>query len=456
MNFTESRTRIGQFRVAAGDAMSYMGTYIYALIPIERPGIGTMAVDKYGRLYHDPAYTNTVSLETGMWTVLHESLHLVFDHAGMAERIIGKAPTNVQANAWNFACDMVVNEILRQYLSHAPEGIVTAGRFGLPPKRTAIEYYHMLMDINDNQRKEQNDDTQDQQEDEQGEQQDDEQGDGDEGSEGEEPGTDQTGDDDGDDGGDPDADGPSDSVGGEPELTDHEGKGGSCSDGQPRDYELPADDSWEDRSFSMTADLEAKCEETGWGSVPGELRVALDAKVRPQPDPFDVLRAACCRAVASPVGSPDFTYRRMSRRQVEDAPRLKGVVKTTPSAIVVLDTSGSMTNRETQDKALTVVASALRRLRSVKVICGDTHIASNKTVTNLKQVDWAGGGGTSMRRVLEEADRIEKPDAIVLITDGYTDWPERLRARLVVALTEDRPTPSWAKSVLVKKKEVTQ
>jgi predicted metal-dependent peptidase len=132
------------------------------------------------------------------------------------------------------------------------------------------------------------------------------------------------------------------------------------------------------------------------------------------------------------------------------------VIKTTPSAIVVLDTSGSMTNRETQDKALTVVASALRRLRSVKVICGDTHIASNKTVTNLKQVDWAGGGGTSMRRVLEEADRIEKPDAIVLITDGYTDWPERLRARLVVALTEDRPTPAWAKSVLVKKKGVTQ
>lgn len=450
MTFTESRTRIGQFRVAAQESMSYMGTYIYALIPIERPGIGTMAVDKYGRLYHDPAYTNTVSLETGMWTVLHEALHLVFDHAGMAERVIGTSPTTVQANAWNFACDMVVNEILRHYLKHAPEGIITAGRFGLPPKRTAIEYYHMLLDINDNQQKEQGDDTQDQQDDEQ----DDEQGSGGEGGESEEPGADEPVDGDGDSDDNDERSGGDAGDGGDHDLTDHEGKGGSCSDGQPRDYELPPDDSWEDRSFSMTADLEAKCEEHGWGTVPGELRVALDAKIRPQPDPFDVLRAACCRAVASPVGAPDFTYRRLSRRQTEDGPRLKGIVKTTPNAIIVLDTSGSMTNRETQDKALTVVASALRRLRTVKVIGGDTHITSNKTVTNLKQVDWAGGGGTSMKRVLEDADRIEKPDAIVIITDGYTDWPERLRARLVIALTEDVPTPSWAKAVLVKKKEV--
>jgi hypothetical protein len=71
---------------------------------------------------------------------------------------------------------------------------------------------------------------------------------------------------------------------------------------------------------------------------------------------------------------------------------------------------------------------------------------------NQRQVGQLIGNAVSVnaiRRVLEEADRIEKPDAIVLITDGYTDWPDRLRARLVVAMTTDRPSPAWAKTTLI-------
>lgn len=243
----------------------------------------------------------------------------------------------------------------------------------------------------------------------------------------------------------------SEGHGGE-EVTDHQGDGGSCSDGKPRDYELPADDSWEDREFSMATDLENKCESTGWGNVPGAIRKALGNKLRPQPDPFDCLRAACARAVSSPVGAPDYTYRRISRRQVEGQPRLKGVQKLTPNAVIVLDTSGSMLDAETEAKALTVVASGLRRLRSVRVIGGDTNITSNKQVSSLKQLEWLGGGGTSMKTVLEAVDREHRPDAIVLITDGDTDWPEKLRAKLVVALTYENYAPAWATAIVVGKK----
>lgn len=298
MTFTPARTRVGTFRLVAQETMPYMGTYVYALIPVERPGIGTMAVDKYGRLYFDPAYVADSSVERGSWTVLHEALHLVFGHAEMAERIIGTAPTTVQANCWNWACDMVVNGILSQYLRHAPDGIITADRFGFPPKKTAIEYYHMLLKFheqNQPQQKGTSNDTQDPQEDEQDDQQDD--GDG-------APSARPDSDDDGGDADDGEGEGEGEDGGGDEgsdggtPIQNQEGKGGSCSDGQPRDYELPPDDSWEDRQFTMTADLESACEQRGWGSVPGELRSVLNARLRPQPDPFDVLRAACQRAIA--------------------------------------------------------------------------------------------------------------------------------------------------------------
>jgi predicted metal-dependent peptidase len=460
-----------KFRLAAQETAPYMGQYIHSLIPVERAGIGTMAVDKFGRLYYDPTFVASITSECGSFTILHEALHVVFDHAAMAERIVGKQGTPTQYKAWNFAVDMVVNGVLREFVRHAPEGIITAERFGLPPKLTAIEYYHLLLQATEQAQQENNDEQDESQPDDDGEVRSEHGDDGDKGDDdGEEAGgseVDGDGDargdgvDEGGDGEAPsqdkqgvdgDSDGRDGAEGGGDEVTDHQGDGGSCSDGKPRDYELPADDSWEDREFSMATDLENKCESTGWGNVPGAIRKALGNKLRPQPDPFDCLRAACARAVSSPVGAPDYTYRRISRRQVEGQPRLKGVQKLTPNAVIVLDTSGSMLDAETEAKALTVVASGLRRLRSVRVIGGDTNITSNKQVSSLKQLEWLGGGGTSMKTVLEAVDREHRPDAIVLITDGDTDWPEKLRAKLVVALTYENYAPAWATAIVVGKK----
>lgn len=456
-NFTPGRTRIAQFRLAAQETAPYMGQYVHSLIPVERAGIGTMAVDKFGRLYYDPTFVASITSECGSFTILHEALHVVFDHAAMAERIVGTNGTPTQYKAWNFAVDMVVNGVLREFIRHAPEGIITAERFGLPPKLTAIEYYHLLLQANEQAQQQQEQENQDEQDEQAGDDSDGE----DEGSgesEGEDGGDGSGEDEESGDAGDTEADDAGGSEGddsegeGGDEVADHQGDGGSCSDGKPRDYELPADESWEDREFSMATDLENKCESTGWGNVPGEIRKALGNKLRPQPDPFDCLRAACARAVSSPVGAPDYTYRRISRRQVEGQPRLKGVQKLTPNAVIVLDTSGSMLDAETEAKALTVVASGLRRLRSVRVIGGDTNITSNKQVSSLKQLEWLGGGGTSMKTVLEAVDKEHRPDAIVLITDGDTDWPEKLRAKLVVALTYENYTPAWATAVVVGKK----
>jgi predicted SprT family Zn-dependent metalloprotease len=50
------------------------------LHPVERPGIGTMAVDKHGRLYWDPKYLEQTGDEALPTTVLHEVLHLYLRH----------------------------------------------------------------------------------------------------------------------------------------------------------------------------------------------------------------------------------------------------------------------------------------------------------------------------------------------------------------------------------------
>jgi predicted metal-dependent peptidase len=65
-------------------------------------------------------------------------------------------------------------------------------------------------------------------------------------------------------------------------------------------------------------------------------------------------------------------------------------------------------------------------------------------------VEFAGGGGTSMpvgiNRALEDKP---KPDIIVVITDGYTDWNETAPPCKLVAciVNESEKGPAYAKTV---------
>jgi predicted metal-dependent peptidase len=69
----------------------------------------------------------------------------------------------------------------------------------------------------------------------------------------------------------------------------------------------------------------------------------------------------------------------------------------------------------------------------------------------MRDFEWVGNGGTDMTAAIEQEDKEHRPDAIVLITDGETDWPTKpTRARLIIALcancTYSTP-PAWAKVV---------
>jgi predicted metal-dependent peptidase len=184
--------------------------------------------------------------------------------------------------------------------------------------------------------------------------------------------------------------------------------------------------------------------------VPGCLKDAVGLRLRPQADPLDVLRATVARAVASPVGAPDYTLRRFSRRQQADGPRLRGIKKEMPNVVVILDTSGSM-HGDRVEKAMGVIAKAVSRLKSVRVICHDSAMHSKQMVSSLGAFEWQGGGGTDMGRAIEDAEKEYRPDAIVLVSDAETPWPKRqTRARVVLAAVGAREywlgmVPGWIK-----------
>lgn len=445
---------ITAFRIMAFRFFPYLSSYVYALQPVERRGLGTMAIDKYGRLYYDPEFCEKQSMEGGAYVVLHEAFHLLLRHCHRIERLLGPKPTQQDMFDMNIAADLVVWQAMEGVAEFMPKGGVNlpeaqAKYPGIHANGTLEEYFGIIKRHRQKPpqppvpppppppgEEGQEQDKQD----------------------GNIPGNGQ-GDTQPEDSGDKDQQ--QDDVqtdGWEPVG------GGSSADGKPRDYEEAPDPNWEafqedellERVEQKIEEFEASPRDAVAGKhVPDCLKVAIAEKLRPTPDPWAKLGAAVGLAASTPVGSPDSTYRKFSRRQSTlPETRLKGVHKLTPKAAVVLDTSGSMCDGETQAKALNVIAQGLRAVGPFPVVAGDTRARSSKKVQHLKQVTWDGGGGTDMTIVLEAADKKYKPDVIVLVTDGYTPWPsQRPRYRLVVACTTEAHVPEWAITVRIPNKE---
>jgi len=109
--------------------------------------------------------------------------------------------------------------------------------------------------------------------------------------------------------------------------------------------------------------------------------------------------------------------------------------------------------------ALTETQGVLRSLgsteRTVRVFSCDAHSGAAQRIRRVSDINLTGGGGTDMRVGIEAAMQSQPaPDAVVVISDGYTPWPtEPLRnATLIVALTDEgaaRDVPEFARKVLV-------
>lgn len=402
---TPTQRALTKGKIKARGFMPYLSSVFSIMRTHVTPDVPTMAVDDSGRLYVNEQFLATLSPHEVAYVLLHEVLHIVLSHGRRLRAVVPQA-TERERLCWNIAADLCIQQMLARHLSiHEPQGIVTIDGFvpytstpikfldipGLRRGMSTEQYYSLLFQYI-----------------------------------------------------------PEQPVKPRRCLLDP-AEAGSNSSGKQGGYEKPSsvvekamlDNSLEQAEQSM---LEAEAAQPG--SVPGKLCSTLSMRLRKQPDPFDELRHVVARSVASPLGTEEYTYRRLSRRQQEGLPRKRGVVRYCPECSIIVDTSGSMSSRE--QKAMTAVAQGLRRVQQPRVVLYDAAVQDDRRMSTLDNFKWKGRGGTRMNAAIEYVDSTHRPDAIVLITDGETAWPERpTRARLIVALVSQGYTapPSWSRVV---------
>jgi predicted metal-dependent peptidase len=203
------------------------------------------------------------------------------------------------------------------------------------------------------------------------------------------------------------------------------------------------------------------------GSVPGGWLRWAESVLPSQTDWRRVLAAEVRSAVAAVVGKVDYTYRRPSRRaHLNPNVVLPTLRRPIPDVAIVCDTSGSMHDR-LLSRALAEIEAVLTRagLRQtqVRVLAVDTDVHAVGRVSRAAQVQLAGGGGTDMGSGIERAAALRpRPSVVIVLTDGYTPWPDQPPPgiRVIVGLLTEgaRPAgwspPDWARTVLIEDTEL--
>ncbi|MCB0344954.1 MAG: hypothetical protein KDD66_07545 [Bdellovibrionales bacterium] len=134
-----------------------------------------------------------------------------------------------------------------------------------------------------------------------------------------------------------------------------------------------------------------------------------------------------------------------------------------PNVAMVVDTSGSM-DQELLGRALSEIDGLLRTLEVTEGLTVIPTDAAAHTVQNVfaaSQLKLEGNGGTNLGVGIDEAGKLmPKPEAVIVITDGYTPWPEEGPKDMEVVVVvvskqwpqpeqkKRNPAPKWARMVI--------
>jgi predicted metal-dependent peptidase len=454
-------------RVQALSRWPYAASILFTFKLVEvNEGLDTMGVDSGLRLYYNPEFVAFMDVQELATVLLHEVLHVVHKHSLRFKLLKGSNP---DAHIFNIAGDLGINHILKECGMKFPESTppVTFDSFdpkmGLDPAKPTEDAYYKLLPKDE---------------------------------EAENPGSSV-----------PDPDGKESE--GEPALGDNEPEGkpdleveepgnqtqpgekagevgdaaapepgkmpgtqvgdcGSIAGGDPRPYELDSDDETSPAAGDEVVDVvmddfatEALKHAKIHGDLPGGIARAVDDYLDPKIDWRRQLNALVRREVASISGRRDYSFRRPSRRQ--DALRggrseviLPSMRQQPPPDIaVVFDTSGSMQDSALRDAVAEIygIAQGLSGKANLTAIPCDTEVTDFYKIRGLadvKKVQAIGGGGTDMRVGIAFAANLKpKPKVIVVITDGFTPWPQHkpkgitMVLALLTELSAQDQVPNW-------------
>ncbi|GHH94257.1 vWA domain-containing protein [Streptomyces capillispiralis] len=395
-------------RLHAARVRPYLATALFALHVVASRHVPTMAVDRHWRCYVSPAFVDRMPVEelAGVW--VHEVSHLLRDHHGRSDRVARARGLHGPAERlrMNIAADCEINDDVYGDGLPAPADVVLPHLLELPAGQLMEDYLRQFR------------------------------------------------------------------------LGPYtQGMAwldcGSGADGREREWDLGPDGahglSEQERDavrFRVARGITARP-----GDAPKGWRRWAEEAFHP-PQPWRELLGAALRSAVSGAGAgDDYTYGRPARRSAG----VPGVVlpslrRTPPRVSVVIDTSGSVSDRELGSALLEVAAISRAvggRRDMVTVVPCDAAAGEVHRLCRAEGIPLTGGGGTDLRTGFARALAARpRPDVVVVLTDGQTPWPDaRPACRTVVGLfprqragspvDEDDPDyvpdtpPDWARVVTI-------
>ena len=196
------------------------------------------------------------------------------------------------------------------------------------------------------------------------------------------------------------------------------------------------------------------------GTVPGHWQRWADSILEPPKVPWQRVLASSLRmAIAYVRGKADYTYYKQNRRQsMRPDVILPGMVQPIPNIAVVLDTSGSISDDDLRN-TMAEVAGILRAtagMAPITVLATDAQVHSITPVMQVHDLKGGilGGGGTDMGVGIKCASKLHpKPHIIIVITDGWTDWPESpphgVKVIVCILPGGKDTVPEWASKIIM-------
>ncbi|MBV1850200.1 vWA domain-containing protein [Catellatospora tritici] len=384
------RTRLLAARLRAAQDRPYLATALYSLTIVASEQVPTMGVDRHWRCYANPRFVAETPVDQLAAVWIHEVAHLLRDHHGRADRL--PVADRRDHHRLNIAQDCEINDDLLADGLPLPESRVDPKALGLPIGQLFEQYLPSL-----------------------------------------------------------------------PNTRYVLVECGSGAHGNPMPWELDpagaagvpgveADAIRRQTAHAMRGHQRSR------GKLPAGWQRWAQQVLEPVVDWRQALTGAVREAAAWAGGAVDYTYQRPSRRGAA----LRGVVLPSlraplPRVAIVVDTSGSMSEDDLA-AVMGEISGVLRavgvRGNRVTVLACDADVHATRKVATVGEVVLAGGGGTDMRVGVAAALAVPQPPHVVIVlTDGYTPWPEAAlsRTRIIAGLVGDQPPtpPGWIESILI-------
>ena len=244
---------------------------------------------------------------------------------------------------------------------------------------------------------------------------------------------------------------------------------GSSAHGNPRSWDESYGDDDDGGIGSEERDLiqrrvasETVAHHRSYGSTPGGWLRWANRVLEPRVDWRKELRASLHRGITEVTGAVDYSYQRPSRRWSNSSKVILPSLRSRhPEISILLDTSASM-SEELLGQALAEIDGLMStvgiRFNCLKIFTCDSVVGKPQRVRRSSDLNLIGGGGTDLAQGIDAAVQSQPTaDLLIIITDGFTPWPESLpngiRA-VAVLINEDPPaTPEWLHRVEIREAE---